>query len=117
MLFVNNIFEEMFNVNQLKTDVIEMESKYQFKVFVPGVKKEDISINYENNYLSIMVNNKDNDEESNYVIKESCSGSYKRRFKINDIDSAAIKANLSDGVLVINVPKMEKTKEKYIEIE
>ena len=91
--------------NMMKTDVKENENDYELQVEVPGVSKENISIDYENGYVTIAAKtNKSKDEkdkEGNYIRRERYSGSYSRSYYVGDVDRESIKAKLDNGVLSI----------------
>ena len=99
--------------NMMKTDVKENENDYELQVEVPGVNKENISIDYENGYVTIAAKtNKSKDEkdkEGNYIRRERYSGSYSRSYYV---DRESIKAKLDNGVLSIIVPKAKAEEQK-----
>lgn len=108
--------------NMMKTDVKENENDYELQVEVPGVSKENISIDYENGYVTIAAkNNKSKDEkdkEGNYIRRERYYGSYSRSYYVGDVDRESIKAKLDNGVLSIIVPKSKAEEQrKAITIE
>ena len=100
----------------MKTDVKENENDYELQVEVPGVSKENISIDYENGYVTIAAKtNKSKDEkdkEGNYIRRERYSGSYSRSYYVGDVDRESIKAKLDNGVLSIIVPKAKAEEQK-----
>lgn len=102
--------------NMMKTDVKENEYDYELQVEVPGVNKENISIDYENGYVTIAAKtNKSKDEkdkEGNYIRRERYSGSYSRSYYVGDVDRESIKAKLDNGVLSIIVPKAKAEEQK-----
>lgn len=102
--------------NMMKTDVKENENDYELQVEVPGVSKENISIDYENVYVTIAAKtNKSKDEkdkEGNYIRRERYSGSYSRSYYVGDVDRESIKAKLDNGVLSIIVPKAKAEEQK-----
>ena len=58
------------------------------------------------------------EEDKNYIRKERVYGSTKRQFYVGDVDEDSIKANFSDGVLKVVVPKKEEiSSKKKIEIQ
>ena len=68
-----DIFEGGNNreLESLKTDIYEQEDAYYLKIEVPGVKKEDIEVGYENGYLTILVEQDQTYEENGeYLRKE-----------------------------------------------
>ena len=83
---------------------------------MPGVSKENISIDYENGYVTIAAKtNKSKDEkdkEGNYIRRERYSGFYSRSYYVGDVDRESIKAKLDNGVLSIVVPKVKAEEQK-----
>ena len=111
--------------NMMKTDVKENENDYELQVEVPGVNKENISIDYENGYVTIAAKtNKSKDEkdkEGNYIRRERYAGALSRSFYVGDaVSEEDIHAKYEDGILKLSVPKKApKAVEKngYIAIE
>lgn len=116
-LFDNIFFPyEHKESNMMKTDIKENENDYELQVEVPGVNKENISIDYENGYVTIAAKtNKSKDEkdkEGNYIRRERYSGSYSRSYYVGEVDRESIKAKLDNGVLSIIVPKAKAEEQK-----
>jgi len=92
-----------------------------FYIDVPGLKKENIKINYEDGYLEIEGKQEFNsfEETKDFIHKERQSETVSRSYYVGkEINEEEIKAELKDGVLKLNVPKKEEQKmKKYIEIE
>jgi HSP20 family protein len=102
-----------------RVDVQETEGSYLVEADLPGVKKEDISIAYENNYLSISAKREENREEKseNYIRQERAAGQFRRTFYIDNIDPDGIDASFQEGVLKVTLPKTRKdSQKKSIEI-
>lgn len=124
----DNIFDGFFPTTSrrtsemLKTDILEDNEHYTLKMEVPGIKKENIKMSYEDGYLTVScAKNEENDEKSHhkYVRKERYFGSYSRSFYIGEMKEDQIDASLNDGVLTIRLPKeVQKAPEKkFIEIK
>ena len=100
-------------------DVIENENEYIVDFHLAGIKKEDVSINLENDVLSIKAERHVNND-LNYTYKESFSGVYHKSFTLPEsIDSNKINASFVDGIVKVIIPKkLEKKKlsSKKIEI-
>ena len=99
--------------NVMKTDVRETESGYELDVDLPGFKKDEISAQLDNGYLTISAaKGLDKDEEKKngkYIRKERYAGSMSRSFYVGDgLSQSDIKAKYEDGILKISVPKMDK---------
>ena len=128
-LSINDMFNDFFNDDMLsefkscgsfKTDIKETPEEYVVHAELPGVKKEDINIDYNNNYLSISAtrNNEFEEKKDNYIRRERNTREFTRSFYVGDVDTEAIKANFKNGCLTIEVPKEEKVEtKKTIQIE
>ena len=106
--------------NDMKCDIYEKGGEIHVEMDTPGYKKEDIKIDYSDEYLTIEASkeNETSNEEKNYIRKERTYGSVKRQFYVGKIDENNIKAEFKNGVLKISFPKLEqKESKKYIEIK
>jgi len=91
----------------------EGEYAYHIEVDLPGVKKEDINIQVEDNILVVSGERKVKKEmkEENYYKIESSFGSFSRSFSLpEEVDVENIHAENEDGVLEVIVPKLESAK-------
>lgn len=100
-------------------DIYENEDNYFLVANMPGVKKENIKIKLEEGSLVLMGKiNYEEEVNRKYVMKESESGNYFRRFKIDEsIDGEKIDAQFESGQLIVTLPKHERVKPKTIEIK
>jgi HSP20 family protein len=100
-------------------DIYETTDDYFLSAQMPGVFKEDMKIKLEEGHLVIM-GRVDYSESLNhkYIMKETETGNYYRRFKVSDgIDEQKIEASLDNGILNVKLPKHERVKPKTIEIK
>ncbi len=99
----------------------EGEFAYHIDVDLPGVKKEDISIDIEEGKLTISGerNIKEEVKEEDYYKVETSFGKFQRVFTIpKNVDVENITASTENGVLEVVIPKLEKDKnKKKIEIK
>lgn len=120
-IFNDNFYEPIIrNSSILRSDIYELDNNYVIDVDVPGLKKEDISIDYENEYLTISVKKEETKEENtNYIRRERYFGEYKRSFYIGKAKEADIQAKFTDGLLKITFPKTNQIEDskKQITIE
>lgn len=124
--FFNNFFnDEFFSLmnnlqGNFKVDLKETDEDYLVEADLPGVKKEDITVKFQNNYLTISAKRDSSIEnkKENFVRQERYYGEFNRSFYINNIDENNIDASFKDGVLKINLPKLDKenSNEKRIDI-
>ena len=89
----------------MKTDIREEVNKYIMEIDLPGLKKEDILINYENGYLTIKATKTVNLKVEAYVRRERFYGEVKRSFYIGEKKETDIKASYESGILTITFPK------------
>ena len=109
-----NYFHGNFNV-----DLKENDKEYFVEADLPGIKKGDIDIDVNNNYLTITAKRNENQEtnEENYVRRERHYGEFKRSFYMDNVDEEKIEAYFNDGVLQIVLPKLTKDNDKKKRIE
>lgn len=120
--FFDFSFPRLFGDDQLmKTDIKEENDKYVMEMDIPGFEKEDIKISYEDNYLTVVVEKKEEKEakDKNYIRRERGFGSKSRSFYFDDVDSNKIQAAYKNGILTVTLPKVEvkEVDKKYITIE
>lgn len=119
--YLDNMFDDFMPSkmdNTMKCDIYEKEGNYHIEMDLPGFKKEDISIEAKDGYLTIKATKsneaEESDEERNYVRRERSYGSYERTFSLGDLDQEKIDASFSDGTLKIVVPKKEEIENKTV---
>ena len=94
-------------LGDFRTDIIEENDKYVLEAELPGFKREDISIDVEDDRLTITAKATAEENGKNYVHRERRSAVYQRSFSISNIDTGAITAAYTDGILTLNLPKMQ----------
>ncbi len=126
---LDDFFDDSFftrkEKNLMKTDIRELKDKYIVDVDLPGFNKKDISLSLDNGYLNIKAKTEKNDEhkdEGKYLHKERFYGECSRSFYVGEeIEEKNIKAEFKDGILKVELPKKEISKEektiKQIEIK
>jgi len=100
-------------------DLVEKENETIIVAELPGVKKEDVKITFENNVLTISGSRKSSEipENANVLLNELRSGDFSRSIKIGyDVDTSKLSAEMSNGILTITLPKAESVKAKVINI-
>lgn len=104
-----------------KVDVFEEGNDIVFEVEAPGVDKDDIDINIEDNRLTIQgerVSENEWEDSRDYYRSERFYGTFQRSFALPDaIDADSVQAEYDGGVLNITLPKSETSKRKSIEIQ
>ena len=93
---------------QTPINISEVKEGYLIKAEVPGVKKEDISINLDNEELTLKIEKREEKitEDETFYQKEIKTGSFQRSFELPaDIKTEDIQAEFENGVLKILIPK------------
>ena len=94
----------------MKTDIKETDKDFQLTIDLPGVKKDDVTVQIADGYLDIEAESKheteDKDENGAFLRKERFEGKCSRKFYVGDeIDEDAITAKFENGTLKVTVPK------------
>lgn len=99
-------------------DIDETDSEYIVTADLPGVKKENVSIECSGNQLSISAERKyESTEGRRSDRRERYYGSYQRSFTLpTGADADRIEASFEGGVLTVTIPKGEQAKARKIEI-
>lgn len=101
--------------NAPSVNVAETDKEYQVEVFAPGFKKNDFSVDVEDDMLHIRAETKqeEKEEKKNYTRKEYHYQSFTRSFRLpENIQDDQLAARYEDGVLKITIPKTQAEKEK-----
>ena len=125
---VDSIFDQFFGdsdgdtsaVWAPRTDLSETDDAFRIRLDVPGMQKDDITINLQNNTLTVSGerSSERKEEGEEYVRVERAFGNFHRTFTLPDaVDQESVKAAYEDGVLTINVPKTEESTRRQIEIQ
>jgi HSP20 family protein len=118
----NRVFEESLasGVWSPAVDIFETDDEIVLKAELPGLKKEDVSIEISDNTLILTGERafeKDIREENYHRIERSY-GSFSRTFTFPiAVDREGVNAIFIDGILEIHIPKAETPKAKVIEIK
>ncbi|WP_447002129.1 Hsp20/alpha crystallin family protein [Saccharothrix isguenensis] len=98
-------------------DVTETEDAYLVGVELPGVKRDDISIDLVGNELAISGELKERERQGLFRHRTRRTGQFSYRVTLpHDVDADKVEANLTDGVLTVRVPKSEAAKPRRIAI-
>jgi len=103
-------------------DFSESDKAYHVHAELPGIPKENVHVSIRNGILEIS-GNKDfkketKDDKRNFSRVERSYGSFVRRFGVpRELDAGKIKAKYENGVLELEVPKPEPTKQDQFEVK
>ena len=118
----SNLYGEGLNRNWVPAvDIYETEQhEVVIKAELPDMKREDISITFESNVLTLKGERKVEQDiaRDRFQRMERFQGSFSRSFTLPaTIDAAGISASYKDGVLTIRLPQRAEAKPKQIAIE
>ena len=114
--------------NLMKTDIRETDDAkaYRLAVELPGFKKDEISLDLRDGYLTISAQRNeeldDKDNEGRYIRQERATGSCARSFYVGkELEPKDISAKFENGILSLHLPKADakklEPKQTLIEIE
>ncbi|MBU1053243.1 MAG: Hsp20/alpha crystallin family protein [Proteobacteria bacterium] len=125
---INRIFDDVVRSKDVEddinlytwkpvVDIYDDEDSLVITAELPGVNKEEVSVEIKDNIVSIKgerVKDKEINKE-NYYRKESSYGSFYRAFALpSAVNSDKIKATFKDGMLKVEIPKPEEDKPKQV---
>lgn len=107
---VNDVLYGRRAKDEMKTDVQERENGYVIDIDLPGFKKEQISLDLENGYLTVKteksLDREEKDSAGKLIHQERFTGEMRRSFYVGDaITEEDIRARYADGVLRLELPK------------
>ncbi|MBK9276155.1 MAG: Hsp20/alpha crystallin family protein [Flavobacteriales bacterium] len=100
-------------------NIIERDAEFKLEVMAPGYKKEDLKVNVEDNVLTVSAEKKNEEQKDGdrFTRREFHFSSFTRSFRLPEsADADRIKAEYTDGILHLSIPKVEATKPKAKEI-
>ncbi|WP_456432235.1 Hsp20/alpha crystallin family protein [Nitratifractor sp.] len=96
------------------------KENFTIEIDLPGVKKEDINVSIEGDYLTVTAERKMKEEvkKEDYYLMESAFGKYTRSFYLpEDIDRDSIEARYENGRLIITFEKVASKKRRDIAVK
>ncbi len=96
----------------MKTDVKETSNGYEVAIDLPGFKKEDVTCELKDGYLTVsakkQLEENEKNEDGKYIRRERYTGSQSRSFYVGEgIHEDEIHATFQDGILKLDVPKKD----------
>ena len=98
------------NSGAFKMNVEDAGNGYTVTAELPGVTREQIDVELNEGNLTITIDKQESEEEQgkNYLLKETSSWTATRSVYLKDASIAGLSAKLENGILTINVPKVEE---------
>jgi HSP20 family protein len=122
---LNRMFGDLFNLPVTRSwvpavDIFETDAhEYVIKAELPEMKREDITVTFEQNVLTLKGVRKAEQLPGGSAQRlERQYGSFERSFVLpSSVDGSRISASYKDGVLTIQLPQREDAKPKQIEVQ
>jgi HSP20 family protein len=102
-----------------RCDILERQTDYVINMEVPGVRKEDLKVEFKDHMIIISGLKKppESAEGEHYNRTERLYGTFTRSFRVGEeIDGSNVSAAYHDGVLEVTLPKTEKALPKTVDI-
>ena len=120
------VFDEFLNSDMMNSvnnvapsvNVKENEHAYEVELAAPGVKKEFCRVHMDEEHnLCVAIENKyehkDEDKHSHYLRREFAYTNFEQKYALpDDVDEAGINAKVEDGILSIELPKIQRAEGK-----
>ncbi|NHE56268.1 Hsp20/alpha crystallin family protein [Cyclobacterium plantarum] len=102
-------------------NIIETNEDYRIQVGLPGMEREDIKVELDNQVITVSGNmdqHQQRDSEGNqYVLREFNYHSFSRSFQLPDtVNAEGIDASFNQGMLTLFLPKRDEAKRRPIKI-
>ena len=133
-IFGDNLFDEWFDfptfrdfhdvdrklygrhaAQEMRTDVHEHEDHYEVDIDLPGFKKDEITVNLENGYMTVNaakgLDKETTTKKGKIIRQERYAGALQRSFYLGEgLTEEDITAKFENGVLSLTIPKKEVRK-------
>ena len=117
---MNDFFSRENEGNNLDVDIFEQDDSYVLTAELPGVKKDDLTVNLEGDVLTLEAEKRSEREENkeNAYHAERSYGKFRRSFRLNgQVQGDRIEAQYVDGILRLTMPKREEVKGRAITVK
>ena len=105
--FMNNLINEIDSMSSVNINFKEHKRAYTLECYLPGVKKENIDLEYENNYITLRVKRNmfyTNNQNIAMAVIQS-GGDIEEDYYVENADAYNIKAVFKDDTLRVLIPK------------
>ncbi|MFO0903896.1 MAG: Hsp20/alpha crystallin family protein [Pirellulales bacterium] len=101
-----------------RIDIVETDAELVLYADLPGVAPENLDVRYEDGRLTLEGRVSPRQSDVRYGVREYGVGNFQRSFAIGEsIDASRIAAELSRGVLVLHLPKVERAQPRRIPVQ
>ncbi len=102
-----------------KADIVEKTNSFEIHLAIPGIKKEDVKISVEGDFLTISGEKQSTTVAENEKMhkREIHFGKFSRSFNVSKINKTKIEAQFDNGILLLILPKSEVAQPISIDIK
>jgi HSP20 family protein len=101
-----------------RVDILELPEKLVLTLDMPGVRPEDVEINFERGELTVSGKRQPVEHQGQWLVEEIERGDWYRAFLISqDVAADKIGADLKNGVLTIHLPRAEAALPRKISVK
>jgi len=99
-------------------NIYETENSYTLEAEMPGVTREHLEVTLENNTLTLVGHRTDDNPRGTVLYRESRPADFRRVFELDPaVDSQKIRAQMNQGLLILELPKTEAVKPRRIAVD
>ena len=120
---IDRMFEDVVDARSreggLAVDMIERDDKYVLRADIPGMKLEEVKIEFEDDVLTVSAAHEETEEEEkeNYVRRERRYGAFSRSIRLpKGVSPDQVEATCRDGLLEVSFPKPKAQERKAVTI-
>jgi HSP20 family protein len=124
---VFDLFDDFFSdrsmsyIRDFRIDVTDEKDRYVVEAELPGIDKKDVSIKFENDFLTISINQEENndskeekEDKKKYIHRERHLFRSERSILLDDVDPKKVTAKMENGVLKVELMKLEHKVNSYM---
>ena len=116
-------FQEFFGavVHSAATDIRETDNDFTIETELPGYDKSELSVNIKEGVLTVRAEHQAQADNGNadegYIRRERSAKTIERQFQVSGVDTEAIRAEYTNGVLKLTLPKLPEVIPQQHQIE
>lgn len=110
----------MVEAKMPKLDIVERDNEVFVRAELAGVDKKDIDVSVSDNTITIKgcTKKETQEEKGDYFRSEITQGSFSRTAALPcDVDGKRARANFTDGILELTIPKLEASRRHAVKVE
>jgi len=112
--------EESLNFNTPRVDVIDRDEEVLVRAELPGVNKKDLKLDLTGQHLRIQGERRreNKTDEGDFVRSEIARGAFSRTVRLPEgLELDKVKADFTNGILEVHLPKTHKTERRQIKVD